>query len=232
MPSRPLLVPPKGRLTAFYFYCDAKSEELRQAGRMRVSTNEVMDYWRALSDADRKPWEDQAAKACAAYLEEVMQRAKELEGDEGDDDEDEEPADQGGEDGGAEGADEDAASCILPISRLKKIVRANTEVPTLSKEAVFGVGKATETFLERCVWDAARVTSREKRKTISFRDVVTSMRQHPCPESMQFFVGEPPRMPPPPCLSLLPSMDALVPTACDRLALKQRSSSLNHQRWR
>ena len=54
---------------------------------MRVSTNEVMDYWRALSDADRKPWEDQAAKACAAYLEEVMQRAKELEGDEGDDDE-------------------------------------------------------------------------------------------------------------------------------------------------
>jgi len=70
----------------------------------------------------------------------------------------------------------------------------------MSKEATFAIGKATETFLERCVWEAARVTHREGRKTISFKDVVNSMRQHPIPEALQFFVEEfqpePPKMEP------------------------------------
>ena len=193
---------PKGRLTPFFFYYDAKGEELREAGRMRVSTNEVIDYWNALSDAERKPFEEKAAQACAAYFEECKERA--LEGDDGEEDEEEdEDGGEGGDGGDGESGPSEARNMFAPLSRIKRIIRLNSDVPTLGREATFAVTKSTETFLERCVWDAARVTSREKRKTIMFRDVVASMRQHPCPESMQFFVGMRSSHPPP--LPLAPS---------------------------
>jgi histone H3/H4 len=188
-------MPPKGRLTAFYFYLDAKVDELKQSGRTRVSTNEVMDYWRALSDAERKPWEDKAAEACDTYFRECTERAQEGEA-EG---EEEEPEDEGGDEGGDEGADgeelgEGADTALaFPLARVKRFIRASMEstkdVSKFGNEATFATVKSVETFLERCVWDAARVTQRKGRKTISFQDVVTSMRTHAIPEAMQFFVG-------------------------------------------
>ena len=191
-------MPPKGRLTPFYFFSDSKAAELREAGRQRVSTNEVMDYWRALTDAERKPFEEKAAEACAAYLEECTQKAMltaEGEGDgdgeeEADEDDEEYKADEGGEDDDSGSGGE--LTPMVPLSRVKRIMMLNTaDAPkNWGREPTFCVAKGVEFFLERCVWDAARVTGREGRKTISFRDLVTSMRQHPCPESLQYFVEE------------------------------------------
>ncbi|KOO52746.1 glycosyltransferase family 77 protein [Chrysochromulina tobinii] len=135
-------VPPSGRLTPFYIFSDAKTAELRELGRQRVSTNEIIEYWRNLSEADRKPYEEKAAQACSAYLEECNQR-------------------------------EESKNSHL-----------------YSRESVFAITKAVEFFLERCVWESARVTARSGRKTLQFQDVVTSMRQHHRPEAMQFFVEE------------------------------------------
>lgn len=126
------------------------------------------------------------------------------EDDDGEEDEEEdEDGGEGGDGGDGESGPSEARNMFAPLSRIKRIIRLNSDVPTLGREATFAVTKSTETFLERCVWDAARVTSREKRKTIMFRDVVASMRQHPCPESMQFFVGMRSSHPPP--LPLAPS---------------------------
>lgn len=185
-------MPPKKdvRLTAFYCYLDAKTEELKQAGRIRVTTNEVVEYWNALNDKDKKPWEEKAAAACAAYFNECTERALE---DGGEEEEDGEEEGDAGDGEGEDDEDENDSTPALPLSRVKRIIRLSAE-SQMSKEATFAIGKATETFLERCVWEAARVTHREGRKTISFKDLVNSMRQHPIPEALQFFVGAPPTL--------------------------------------
>jgi histone H3/H4 len=189
-------MPPKGRLTPFYYYYDAKVEELKEGGRSRVTPNEVMDYWRALSEAERQPWEEKAAAACAAYLKECTERERTLEGDEDEKSEEEGEEDEAEAEGdGAEGAeDDDTVAAALPLARVKRIFRANMDACkdpfNLGKEAAFAVVKAGEAFLERAVWDAANVTRRENRKRIDMRDLLQSMRVHPCPEAMQFFWEE------------------------------------------
>lgn len=184
------------RFTAFYVFSDAKSIELRASGRQRVTTNEIIEYWRNLSDAERRPYEEKAAQHCSAYMEECTQRERQRmadgdanDGGEGEEDEVDDADGEGG-DGDAEGGKGEAA-LHFPVSRVKKVITQGLEMPrNFGRESIFAVTKSVEFFLERCVWDAARVTAREGRKTLSFKDVVTSMRQHPCPESMQFFVEE------------------------------------------
>ena len=190
-------VPPSGRLTPFYIFSDAKTAELRELGRQRVSTNEIIEYWRNLSEADRKPYEEKAAQACAAYLEECNQREVQRLAEGGDEEEGEDENDDDNEDG--EGKDEEGNDeskpdkAQLPLSRIKRIISLGQESKNshlYSRESVFAITKAVEFFLERCVWESARVTARSGRKTLQFQDVVTSMRQHHRPEAMQFFVEE------------------------------------------
>ena len=195
---------PSSRLTPFYFYFDAKVKELKAEGRTRVTANEAVELYKALSDAERQPWEDKAAAACEAYLKERTAAAVERraaleaggEADEGDGEEEDEEGADDGEGNGGEGeggeADEEGDGKVrsLPYSKIRKLIGLNAEVPKVQREAVSCILTATETFLERCVWDASRVTNREGRKTIAFKDFVASMREHRLPESMQFFVEE------------------------------------------
>ena len=40
------------------------------------------------------------------------------------------------------------------------------------------------------MWDAARVTSRNSRKTLMLRDFMSSLHEHPNPEAVQVFLDE------------------------------------------
>jgi len=83
-------------------------------------------------------------------------------------------------------------------ARVTKIIKLNGDLIKISRDACFLTARVTELFLERVVADAASTTSTAGRKTVTLRDIVTSMRGHPNPEALQAFVGAPPPPRPPP----------------------------------
>ena len=137
-------------LTAFTLYCESTTDELKQQGRSRVPATELAKRWKDLSDADRKPWEDKAAAAQEAYLQECTQRFLDK-GDDGEPDEeadggDEEPNEGEGEGEEAEGADDNvrtSAKTVLPRSKVKRIAQDHLQEGHLGKEATFIVCKVS-----------------------------------------------------------------------------------------
>ncbi|XP_041061089.1 DNA polymerase epsilon subunit 4 [Carcharodon carcharias] len=59
----------------------------------------------------------------------------------------------------------------LPLSRIKGLMKADTDVSLASQEAVFAIGKATELFVEVIAKDAYTSALQGKRKTIQRKDV-------------------------------------------------------------
>ena len=112
-----------------------------------MSAIELADRWRNLADAARKPWDDKAAAAQEAYLQECTSKCLE-DGGGGDDNEEDEEANDGGEEGGEEGDGDDDdirttnRSC-LPLSRVKRIAQDHLDVNGchLGKEATFTASK-------------------------------------------------------------------------------------------
>ena len=82
-------------------------------------------------------------------------------------------------------------------ARVTKIIKLNVDLLKISRDACFLTARVTELFLERAVVDAAGTTSKAGRKTVTLRDIVTSMRGHPNPEALQAFVGAAPPHPHP-----------------------------------
>lgn len=60
---------------------------------------------------------------------------------------------------------------VLPLSRVRKIIKADPDVNLLSSDAVFVVTKAAELFLGKFTWMAYESASQENRKTILTRDL-------------------------------------------------------------
>jgi hypothetical protein len=59
--------------------------------------------------------------------------------------------------------------------------------------------QAAEVFVDRWVWGSVRLMNRSGgRKTLTAADLIATLKMHPCPESMQFFVEELQPAPPPP----------------------------------
>ena len=49
-------------------FCALYSDKLRESGDLRIGTSEVLRHWKALSEQERKEWEDKAAKEQKRYL--------------------------------------------------------------------------------------------------------------------------------------------------------------------
>jgi len=64
----------------------------------------------------------------------------------------------------------------FPVSRVQKILKADTQLPMVSKEAVFLISVATEKFIERLTQAGQRVAERQSRTTIQERDVCAVVR--------------------------------------------------------
>jgi len=141
-----------------------------------ATQEDSLQHWQALSEQERKHWEDRAAEEQRRYLQDCVEAAvADLESGNGGD--------------GEAGEREEDLALQLPMSRITRVLRNNRDIGKIERGAIFTIAKATESFLERCVWDAARVTSRSHRKTIALRDLITSMHEHTNPESVQVFLG-------------------------------------------
>ncbi|KAI0004500.1 histone-fold-containing protein [Russula compacta] len=66
---------------------------------------------------------------------------------------------------------------LLPISRVQKIMKADKELPTVSKEAAFLVSLATEEFIKRLSEASHHIAHREKRVTVQQRDIASVTRR-------------------------------------------------------
>jgi len=64
----------------------------------------------------------------------------------------------------------------FPVSRVQKILKADTQLPMVSKEAVFLISVATEKFIERLTQAGQHVAQRQSRATILERDICTVVR--------------------------------------------------------
>ncbi|PSS29742.1 hypothetical protein PHLCEN_2v2890 [Hermanssonia centrifuga] len=60
---------------------------------------------------------------------------------------------------------------FFPVSRVQKILKADKELPMVSREAVLLISLATEEFIKRVSEASHRLAQREKRMTVQRRDI-------------------------------------------------------------
>ncbi|KZS90451.1 hypothetical protein SISNIDRAFT_551469, partial [Sistotremastrum niveocremeum HHB9708] len=68
---------------------------------------------------------------------------------------------------------------ILPMPRVQKMIKVDSELAPASKDAVFLVSAATEEFLRRLVQQGHKQAMNERRLTIYQRDMAQATRLHP-----------------------------------------------------
>ncbi|CUA72549.1 hypothetical protein RSOLAG22IIIB_04948 [Rhizoctonia solani] len=68
---------------------------------------------------------------------------------------------------------------VLPMARVQKIMRADKELPNVTKEAVHTISVATEEFIRRLSSAAFTQADREKRSMIQYRDVALAVKRTP-----------------------------------------------------
>jgi len=180
--------PTRKPLTAYYWFVEHARAPEGEAGpsSFRPTMKEVLGKWKALSEQERREWEEKALAEQKAFFGAAREKAAaELDGDDAADDDD----DDGPRKGYSEEVDE-LATLELPISRVARLMKLNKDVLKTSKDAHFAMAKTTQFFAERCVKEAAAGTARQGRKTVYMRDLVASMKNNPNPEAMQVFVEE------------------------------------------
>ena len=202
-------MPPK--LTAYAHFAEEAEPTLKEAGRTRVPAIELAERWRKLDAEEKKPFEEKAAAAQEAYLQEMTMRY--MDGEEDEDGEEDHDDEGNGEDEENEDDDKqasgDVADCRVttktpfPVARLKRVAAAGAEnVSFIGREATFAISKACEVFIDRLTWGTMRYMRSSGRKVLNAPDLVSALRLHPSPEVMQFFVEElapaPPAPPPKP----------------------------------
>ncbi|XP_065344670.1 DNA polymerase epsilon subunit 4-like [Cloeon dipterum] len=74
----------------------------------------------------------------------------------------------------------------LPLSRIKQIIKLDSDVDRVNGEATFLIAKSAELFLQSFAQEIYKVTSRSKKKTIQLRDINTCIEEVMC---MQFLEG-------------------------------------------
>lgn len=139
-------------LTGLYQFMAAKREELlaQEGGTdpRSLTMGEMLPLWKALPDNERREWEDKASEEQKRYLQECTERVA-----------------AGASASAAGDGDEPSVSGLedlpvqLPLARVTKIIRLNKEVMKAGRDACYLITKATESFLERSTWEAARVTT-------------------------------------------------------------------------
>ncbi|KAF8937849.1 hypothetical protein BGZ58_002057 [Dissophora ornata] len=60
---------------------------------------------------------------------------------------------------------------VLPVARVKRIIKEDKDVQMVSNDAVFLISLATELFLESFTSKAYNLAKMEKRKTVSYKDL-------------------------------------------------------------
>ena len=84
---------------------------------------------------------------------------------------DEKPTDGGRVDGGVDGGRADASDTVLPVARVKRIIKLDKEVKQASSDAIKCVSKAVELFLEGLAVGSHAAMRAAKRKGVQYKDL-------------------------------------------------------------
>ncbi|KAI7904861.1 histone-fold-containing protein [Cokeromyces recurvatus] len=95
---------------------------------------------------------------------------------------------------------------MLPIARVKRVIKEDKDIALINAEATFCIAYATELFLEYLVTEAFSKAKKEKRKTIYYRDLSSSVKEI---EHFEFLE------------------DVIPPTMTLKSAIEKRKAALN-----
>jgi histone H3/H4 len=68
-------------------------------------------------------------------------------------------------------------STLLPLARVKRIIKSDPDVKLISSDACFLVAKATELFMDYLVQETYKRTKRENRKVIQYKDLSKTIKE-------------------------------------------------------
>jgi len=66
---------------------------------------------------------------------------------------------------------------LLPLARVQRIMKADKQLPVCAKEATILIAIATEEFIKRLILSANAQASREKRNTVSQKDIAVIVKK-------------------------------------------------------
>lgn len=64
---------------------------------------------------------------------------------------------------------------VLPLARVKKLIKLEADVKVVSNEAVFLIGRAAELIMEEMVAKAHASMSRDARKALLYKDIANAV---------------------------------------------------------
>ncbi|KAG9103418.1 hypothetical protein FRC06_010953 [Ceratobasidium sp. 370] len=67
----------------------------------------------------------------------------------------------------------------LPMARVQRIMKADKDLPNVTKEAVHTISVATEEFIKRLSAAAYHQASRERRTMVQYKDVALAVKRNP-----------------------------------------------------
>ncbi|EJU03221.1 hypothetical protein DACRYDRAFT_40613, partial [Dacryopinax primogenitus] len=70
-------------------------------------------------------------------------------------------------------SERDVGKTLLPVARVQKILKADKEMSTCGKDAVFLISVAAEEFIKRLAQAGHQQAQRDKRSTVQQRDLGT-----------------------------------------------------------
>ncbi|GAN08576.1 histone-fold-containing protein [Mucor ambiguus] len=66
---------------------------------------------------------------------------------------------------------------MLPLARIKRVIKEDKDVSLINAEATFCIAYATELFMEYLVTEAFSKAKKEKRKTVYYKDLASTVKE-------------------------------------------------------
>ncbi|GAA5815723.1 hypothetical protein MFLAVUS_009237 [Mucor flavus] len=66
---------------------------------------------------------------------------------------------------------------ILPLARIKRVIKEDKDVSLINAEATFCIAYATELFMEYLVTEAFEKAKKDKRKTVYYKDLAGAVKE-------------------------------------------------------
>ncbi|KAI8066260.1 histone-fold-containing protein [Gilbertella persicaria] len=66
---------------------------------------------------------------------------------------------------------------MLPLARVKRVIKEDKDVSLINAEATFCIAYATELFMEYLVTEAFNKAKKEKRKTVYYKDLASTVKE-------------------------------------------------------
>ena len=159
---------PKAPLSGYFLFL-AKYRPIVKAANPTVSIGELGKLlgkkWSTLEEIEKSGFQTTAAEAKAKYQPCLVQWKLDME----------EFIKKGGVPATSMSSG-DYRDCVLPLARVKKIMKRDPDVANMSKEALFLMTKCTDIFIEHLGEAAIRQAYGQKRKGVRLEDINSAIR--------------------------------------------------------